>query len=232
MVQHSYCEDVILRRAQALRGIVRRYAPAMQKSGLARLYASSALPAASSKLPSGVRSLTPASPLLRMTRIQAALLRAAVCFFLFTLPACYSGTRAPRIGSAAPDFTLQDSQTRVTLSQFRGKVLVLNFWGTFCPPCIEEMPSLVEMQRRMQAKGVVVLAVSIDDDDSAYRRFLKEHSINLLTVRDAEKRVPTLYGTHGWPETYIIDRNGTMQRKFIGAVDWTDPEITGFLGKL
>jgi cytochrome c biogenesis protein CcmG, thiol:disulfide interchange protein DsbE len=132
----------------------------------------------------------------------------------------------------APDFTLQDSQTKVELSQLRGQVVVLNFWGTFCPPCVEEMPSLVEMQRHMRSKGVVVLAISIDEDENAYRRFLKEHNIDLLTVRDAEQRIPPLYGTHGWPETFIIDRHGVMQRKFIGAVDWTDPEIMSFLGKL
>jgi cytochrome c biogenesis protein CcmG, thiol:disulfide interchange protein DsbE len=151
---------------------------------------------------------------------------------LIVLSACYSGTRPARIGSAAPDFTVQDAQNKFTLSQFRGQVVVLNFWGTFCPPCVEEMPSLVEMQRRMKAKGVIVLAISIDEDESAYRRFLKEHNIDLLTVRDAQQRIPALYGTHGWPETYIIDRNGVMRRKFIGAVDWTEPDVLEFLGKL
>jgi peroxiredoxin len=88
------------------------------------------------------------------------------------------------------------------------------------------------MQRRMKAKGVTVLAVSIDEDADAYQRFIKEHAANLLTVRDPDQKTPDLYGTHGWPETYIIDRNGVMRRKFIGAVDWTEPEITNFLSKL
>ena len=151
---------------------------------------------------------------------------------LLTLSACYSGTRPPRIGSVAPDFTVQDAQSKVTLGQFRGQVVVLNFWATWCPPCVEEMPSLVEMQRRMKAKGVTVLAVSIDVDENAYRQFVKDHAANLLTVRDPRQKTPALYGTRGWPETFIIDRNGVMRRKFIGPVDWTDPEITGFLGKL
>lgn len=145
---------------------------------------------------------------------------------------CYSGSRPPRIGSNAPDFTVQDSQNKLTLSQFRGQVVVLNFWATWCPPCVEEMPSLVEMQRRMKDKGITVVAVSIDVDENAYRKFVKEHGVNLLTVRDPEQKTPTLYGTHGWPETFIIDRNGVMRRKFIGPVDWTDSEITGFLSKL
>jgi cytochrome c biogenesis protein CcmG, thiol:disulfide interchange protein DsbE len=154
------------------------------------------------------------------------------CVVLVILSGCYSNSHPPRIGSTAPDFTVQDAQTKVTLTQFRGQVVVLNFWATWCPPCIEEMPSLVEMQRRMKAKGVTVLAVSIDVDDGAYRRFVKDHAANLLTVRDPDQKTSELYGTHGWPETYIIDRNGVMRRKFIGAVDWTEPEITDFLGKL
>ena len=149
-----------------------------------------------------------------------------------TLPACYSGSRPPRIGTNAPEFTVQDSDRSVKLSDFRGQIVVLNFWATWCPPCVEEMPSLVEMQRRMKAKGITVLAVSVDVDRSAYLQFLKEHNVNLLTVRDAGQKSNALYGTFKFPETYIIDRNGIMRRKFIGAVDWTAPDITEFLGKL
>lgn len=127
---------------------------------------------------------------------------------------------------------MQDSDRTVALNQFKGQVVVLNFWATWCPPCVEEMPSLVEMQRRMKAKGVTVVAVSIDVDENAYKLFLKQHGVDLLTVRDPKQTIPDLYGTHGWPETFIIDRNGVMRRKFIGAVDWTDPEVTTFLNKM
>jgi cytochrome c biogenesis protein CcmG, thiol:disulfide interchange protein DsbE len=154
------------------------------------------------------------------------------CLLLIALSGCYTGSRPPRIGSNAPDFTVQDSDRTVALNQFRGQIVVLNFWATWCPPCVEEMPSLVQMQRRMKAKGVTVVAVSIDVDENAYRQFLKEHGVDLLTVRDPFQKTPGLYGTHGWPETFIIDRKGVMRRKFIGAVDWTEPEITDFLSKL
>jgi len=111
-------------------------------------------------------------------------------------------------------------------------VVVLNFWATWCAPCVEEVPSLVEMQRRLKAKGVTVLAVSVDVDDNAYRQFVRNHNVTLLTVRDPDQKSSALYGTHLFPETYVIDRNGVMRRKFIGAVDWTEPEITDFLSKL
>jgi cytochrome c biogenesis protein CcmG/thiol:disulfide interchange protein DsbE len=145
---------------------------------------------------------------------------------------CWSGTRPSRIGAAAPDFTVHDSERTVTLSQLKGQVVVLNFWATWCPPCIEEMPSLVQMQQRMKAKGVTVLAVSVDVDENQYRRFLREHNVSLLSVRDADQKSNELYGTFKFPETYVIDRNGVVRRKFIGAVDWTEPEVIDFLGKL
>jgi peroxiredoxin len=152
--------------------------------------------------------------------------------FLAALTGCYSGTRPPRIGSNAPDFTVQDSDHKVSLSDFRGQVVVLNFWGSWCAPCIAETPALVQMQRRMKDKGVVVLAVSIDVDDAAYHKFLKDFNVNMVTVRDEAHKSSDLYGTFGWPESYIIDRKGVIRRKFIGAVDWNSPEVTDFLTKL
>ena len=164
--------------------------------------------------------------MLRGTRAIAGLI------LLLALSGCYSGTRPPRIGTVAPDFTVQDAQNKVTLSQLRGQVVVLNFWATWCAPCVEEVPSLVEMQRRMKAKGVTVLAVSVDVDESAFRQFIKQHGVNLMAVRDPDQKSNSLYGTSKFPETFVIDRNGVMRRKFIGAVDWTDPEVTEFLSRL
>ena len=145
---------------------------------------------------------------------------------------CYQGTRPPHVGSAAKEFSVQDSDRKVSLDQFRGQVVVLNFWATWCPPCVEELPSLMNLQDRMQERGVTVLGVSIDVDGDAYHRFLKLHNINFLTVRDPEQKVAGMYGTTGWPETYIIDRQGVLRRKFVGPVDWNSPEVIGFLDRL
>ena len=160
--------------------------------------------------------------------------RASVLFALFPLllPGCYSNSRPPHIGNPAPDFTVKDADRKVSLADLRGKVVVLNFWATWCPPCVDEMPSLVQMQRRMKAKGVAVLAVSVDADGDAYHRFLKDHAVDLLTVRDADQKTNNLYGTFKFPETYIVDRSGVLRRKFIGPVDWSQPEIVDFLSKL
>ena len=88
------------------------------------------------------------------------------------------------------------------------------------------------MQDRMRGRGVVVVGVSIDVDQDAYHRFLKQQGINFLTVRDPQQKVAGLYGTTGWPETYIIDRQGVLRRKFVGAVDWNEPEVVQFLSRL
>jgi peroxiredoxin len=155
-----------------------------------------------------------------------------VGFLAFLLTGCDRGTHPPRIGSTAPDFTVQDSDRKVTLSDLRGKVVVLNFWASWCPPCIEETPSLIQMQHRMKDKGVVVFAVSVDEDDELYHKFLKDYNMDLLTVRDAQQKSNQLYGTFKFPETYVIDRDGKIRRKFISSVDWNDPEIIDFLSKL
>ncbi len=155
-----------------------------------------------------------------------------ILFILAVLAGCYRGSRPARIGTAAPDFTVKDGNQTVTLSQFRGQIVVLNFWATWCPPCVEEMPSLITMAQRMKPKGVTVVGVSIDVDHDAYEKFLKDYRVDFLTIRDPEQKTPSLYGTHGWPETYIIDRSGIVRRKFIGPVEWTSPEIVDYLTKL
>ena len=151
---------------------------------------------------------------------------------LVGLSACYSGSRPAQIGTLAPDFTVKDSDRSVTLSQFKGQVVVLNFWASWCGPCIEETPSLMQMQQKMRSRGVTVLAVSLDADGDSYHHFLSAHGVNFLTVRDADHKSNELYGTFKYPETFVIDRHGVVLRRFIGQVNWMEPEITDFLGKL
>jgi cytochrome c biogenesis protein CcmG, thiol:disulfide interchange protein DsbE len=149
---------------------------------------------------------------------------------LLLLSACNSG-RPPRIGETAPDFTVADGGRNVTLSQFRGKPVVLNFWASWCAPCIAEMPALVQMQKQLGDKALV-LAVSVDSDENAYKQFIRDHNIDLLTVRDGKQVSNGLYGTFKFPETYVIDKNGRIVRKFIGEQNWTSPEIVDYVSKL
>ncbi|HYN14408.1 MAG TPA: TlpA disulfide reductase family protein [Terriglobales bacterium] len=155
-------------------------------------------------------------------------------FFVLVLAlvaGCNRGSHPSLVGNTAPDFTVQDADRKVTLHDLRGKIVVLNFWATWCPPCVEEMPSLVRMQSNLKDR-VLVLAVSVDEDERTYHSFLKKYNVDLLTVRDPQQKSNELYGTFKFPETYIIDRNGVVQRKFIGAVDWTRPDVVEYLNKL
>jgi cytochrome c biogenesis protein CcmG, thiol:disulfide interchange protein DsbE len=157
-----------------------------------------------------------------------SLLALAVCSLLTA--ACDRGDHPARIGSAAPQFTVADGVQTVDLARLRGHVVVLNFWATSCFPCVEEVPSLLDLQHRMPQ--LTVVAISNDEDASVYRQFLADDHVDFLTVRDASSRIPQLYGTIKIPETYVIDRNGILRRKFVSAQNWTSPEILDYLNKL
>jgi len=149
---------------------------------------------------------------------------------LIWLAGCDRGDHPGQIGTAAPEFTVTDSSRTVRLEDYRGKVVVLNFWASWCAPCLEEFPSLIQLQRDMPQ--VVVLAVSFHDDQQSYKTYIADNHIDLLTVFDATEKSNLAYGTTRPPETYILDKNGIIRRKFIGPQDWTSAEIEGYLRKL
>ncbi len=163
---------------------------------------------------------------------NSALALAAAPLLVLTLvvTGCDRGSHPSQIDRLAPDFTVTDSTRTVHLAALRGHIVVLNFWATWCPPCIEETPSLVAMQR--QLPGITVLAVSLDEDADVYHQFLKDNHVDLLTVRDPAEKSNALYGTFQFPETYVIDRKGIIRRKFIGAQDWTSPRMLSYFRKL
>lgn len=130
------------------------------------------------------------------------------------------------VGDAAPKFTVTtDHGRQVSTRDFGGKVLVVNFWATWCPPCIEEMPSLQAMAQQLGPKGVVVLGVSVDKNGASYKKFLDQARVTFETSRDPEANISADYGTFKYPETYIIDRDGKVRQKIIGPQDWTAPEV-------
>jgi cytochrome c biogenesis protein CcmG/thiol:disulfide interchange protein DsbE len=135
------------------------------------------------------------------------------------------------VGKSAPDFTIHDSDRTVSLREFRGKIVVLNLWASWCPPCVEETPSLNRLQSRAGDR-VVLVGVSMDLDDAAYHRFLKQYDVKFLTVRDVKHQAINLYNPTGPPETYVIDRSGVIRRKFIGPQQWDGPELLDYFNKL
>jgi thiol-disulfide isomerase/thioredoxin len=154
----------------------------------------------------------------------------ALAFGLLVVTGCDRGNHPGNIDKSAPQFVISDGTRTVDLNKLRGQVVVLNLWATYCAPCIEELPSLLALQRQMP--GLAVVAVSMDQDPDIYRRFLVQHHVDVLTIRDQDRRIFALYGTEQIPETYIIDRQGVLRRKFVSAQNWTSPEIMGYLSKL
>ncbi len=150
--------------------------------------------------------------------------------FGLAVTGCDRGSRPGQIGQAAPQFALNDGAQSVDLAKLRGRVVVLNFWASWCAPCVEEMPSLMALQHALPT--VQVVAVSTDMDAGAYSTFLQRHQVDLLSVRDPDEKSNALYGSFHYPETYIIDKEGVIRRKFIGPQDFSSPEILDFLRKL
>lgn len=143
------------------------------------------------------------------------------------MSACNRGAHPAQFGKVAPDFTVSDGTTTVHLANYRGHVVLLNFWATWCMPCLEEMPSLLALHH--EDPGLVILAVSVDENPEAYTRYIARNHIDLITVRDPDESAAKLYKTDMWPETYVIDRNGVIRRKFVGPQDWTSSEINNYL---
>lgn len=143
---------------------------------------------------------------------------------------CDRGAHPGYTGQRAPDFTVADGRTAIHLASYRGKVVLLNFWWSQCAPCIEELPSLEQLHH--DDPNLAILAVSIDDDQDLYTHFLTRRHVDLITVRDPSHSAAKLFHTDMWPETYVIDRQGVIRRKFIGAQDWSSPEIRTYLKSL
>lgn len=137
------------------------------------------------------------------------------------------------VGDSAPDFSITaDNGRTVSAGNFGGKLLVLNFWATWCPPCINEIPSLDQFQKLFASSGVVVLGVSVDKDEQVYKRFLSRAKVSFMTARDPGNKINAEYGTFKFPETYLINSDGKVVMKVINETDWTDPKMLDYVKSL
>lgn len=143
---------------------------------------------------------------------------------------CDRGHLPAQTFKPAPDFTVADNTTKVHLADYRGKVVLVNFWATWCGPCTLELPSLLQFHH--DHPEIAIVAISVDEDEAAYRNFIAQRHVDLITVRDPEEKVANKFSTEQWPETYLIDKNGMIRRRFVGAQDWSSPEIEKFIRTL
>ena len=130
-----------------------------------------------------------------------------------------------KTGTTAPAFRLprlggQD----IDLGAFRGRVVVVNFWATWCPPCVQEMPSLERLHRALGPEGLAVLGVSADEDGGVLEGFIRDKGITFPVLRDPGGRVAaTAYHTTGYPETFVIDPSGLLVEIYVGPAEWDTP---------
>lgn len=139
-----------------------------------------------------------------------------------------------QIAPLAPDFELPgvDGQS-VRLSSLRGKVTILNFWATWCPPCREEIPSMNRLKHLLADSPIEIVAVNIEaDGPQTVPLFMQQQPIAFTVLYDVADRVHKQYGVSKYPETFIIDKNGVVVEKVIGGTDWSAPQVVNYLKKL
>jgi len=127
-------------------------------------------------------------------------------------------------GRTAPVFSLPDLDGH--LKQLpKGQVVLLNFWATWCPPCRQEMPSMVTLYNKMKSQGLKVVAVSVDQDSSELASFVREYSLPFEVLHDKSNAVSQRYGVYRYPESFLIDRQGRVRYHLVGSVEWMSPKV-------
>ena len=144
--------------------------------------------------------------------------------FLQTKDSSFNSSVMPGLqkGVSAPNFSFPDLSGKiVSLADFKGKVILLNIWATWCLPCVQEMPSMEKLYKELKDEGLEILAVSIDKLGSeAVRPFMKNHKLSFPALTDTDGKIKTLYQITGVPESFIIDKDGIIVEKIIGPRDW------------
>jgi len=165
----------------------------------------------------------------RILQVSIGVLVAALVYVIFIS----MHERIVQQGDSAPAFSITaDNGRSISASDFGGKLLVLNFWATWCATCIEELPSLDQFQRELATSGVVVLGVSVDKDEKAYKRFLSRVGVSFLTARDPDNKINAEFGTFRFPESYLINRDGKVLMKVISSTNWTDEKMMSYVKSL
>ena len=130
----------------------------------------------------------------------------------------------PKDRDSAPDFTLTDPDgKKVSIKDFRGKVVFLNFWASWCEGCREEMPSMERLYKEFKGKGLEILAVNVKEQRPAAVAFYKKLQLTYPVALDPDGEVGLLYGAFGLPVTYLIDRKGILLARLWGGTDWHSP---------
>jgi peroxiredoxin len=200
-------------------------------------------------LPNNVICATPLSPPLHKILILTAVSLLSLLVIVRFWSTLFQATQKERQGACmalqpealfqqAPNFKLFDLQGRsLDLVSLRGKVVLLNFWATWCPPCVEELPSMAALQKALaQRQDFVLLTISVDDSPEVVRQFFSRQPdktfSNLTVLSDPERKIPTAWGTVKFPETYLIDAQGQIRYRFVNQRNWSSPQALSCIESL
>ena len=165
--------------------------------------------------------------------MKRAPLVSAIVVVGLTIAGLWAALRAPVGLPAAPSFVLPDLTGKVVrMDDLRGKVVVLNLWATWCKPCIEEMPTLDALARKMGGRDFVLLAISEDENPQNVRPWIEERGLAFPVLLDEHANVGAALGITGYPETFIVDRTGRIVHHHVGYRDWSTPEMVAALERL
>ena len=139
----------------------------------------------------------------------------------FSLPEAPSSVRE---GDRLTQFSLPDLQGATQTLQ-AGEVILLNFWATWCPPCRKEMPSMIELHKKLASEGLKIVAVSVDKDRDALLGFMEEYKMPFQVLHDAESAAARKYGVFRFPESFLIDRQGKIRHHLVGEVEWMSEPV-------
>ena len=153
---------------------------------------------------------------------------------VLTRPPTAPSDASPRLGQPLPDFTLPDLQgNQVQLAALQGKVVFINIWATWCPPCVEEMPKIQRLYDQLHARGLEVLAISIDTlGAQVVGPFMQQHQLTFPAFLDPTSRIERLYRIGGVPESFIVDKGGLLVEKVVGPRDWSHPRVIAIFERL
>jgi thiol-disulfide isomerase/thioredoxin len=159
---------------------------------------------------------------LRTTAIVATVVAVAFGYVYLAENKGYALKR----GSVTPSFRLPSlAGGEVEIASYRGRLVLLNFWATWCAPCVAEMPSLERLHRTLSAEGLAVVTVAADEDEADVRRFVASYGLTLPVLRDPGGRdAAAAYRTTGYPETFLLDRQGALLEHTVGPLEWDAPE--------
>lgn len=152
---------------------------------------------------------------------------------MLAMTATHAGELVKYNGSDLPDFTLNDMLGKPqSLSDYKGKVVLLNFWATWCPPCVKEMPSMQRVQDQLKTRGLEVVAVNMGDEVADVEQFLQRVPVQFPILMDLEGEVLKSWRVVAFPTTFILDRDGSIQYALFGGFEWDSPEAIETLESL